>query len=348
MRTPRLLFGTILAASCATSRSPASDTSAAPAPVRAIALPGAPPTGGVLMDYLAYDRAHHRVWVPAGNTGRVAVLDVASGQLSTVDGFPTAEVERNGTKRSVGPSSATVGEGYVFVGNRGDQTVCAIEADALVKAGCVTLESMPDGLAYVASTREVWATTPRDRSIVVIDAATPAHPAIKARIALEGEPEGFAVDDAHGVFYTNLEDKDRTLAIDIQRRQIAATWNPGCGDGGPKGLALDRQRGFLFVACTDRVKALDAGHGGKELAAIEAGAGIDNIEYLEARGWLYVGAARAGKLTIASIGASGAFERTAVLQTANGARNPVVAEDGTAYLTDSPEGKLLIVSPPAL
>ena len=40
--------------------------------VRPVPLPGAP-AAGVFMDYLAYDRAHHRVWVPAGNTGSVDV-----------------------------------------------------------------------------------------------------------------------------------------------------------------------------------------------------------------------------------------------------------------------------------
>ena len=92
----------------------------APAPaLTSIALPGAP-ADGVFMDYLAYDRAHHRVWVPAGNTGSVDVVDVKSGAVTRIDGFPTAEVERRGRKRVVGPSSATVGERYVYVGNRGD------------------------------------------------------------------------------------------------------------------------------------------------------------------------------------------------------------------------------------
>src|ERR1700690_4605854 len=35
-------------------------------------------------------------------------------------------------------------------------------------------------------------------------------------IKTDGSPECYAVDAAHGVFYTNLEDKNRTLAIDIK------------------------------------------------------------------------------------------------------------------------------------
>ena len=65
-------------------------------------------------------------------------------------------------------------------------------------------------------------------------------------IALPGAPAG-------GVFFTNLEDKDRTLRIDVRSRRVTTTWLPGCGDDGPKGLALDQALDFLFVACRDRV-----------------------------------------------------------------------------------------------
>jgi len=312
--------------------------------VKSIALPDAS-AQGVNMDYLAYDQAHHRVWVPAGNTGSVDVVDVTNGRIAKVDGFVTSEVERQGRKRTVGPSSAAVGVGGVHIGNRGDSSVCVVDADSLRKGACVKLDSMPDGLAYVGPTKEVWATTPRDKSITIIDAGTPGALTVKSKVSLEGQPEGFAVDPARGLFYTNLEDRDRTLAIDIKSRKVVRTWLPRCGADGPKGLALDHQSDFLFVACSDRVKVLDAGHDGKELSAITTGAGVDNIDYLEARRELYVGAARAATLTVASVDSRGQLKLEVVVPTATGARNAVVTEDGVAYLTDSPEGKLLVVSP---
>jgi DNA-binding beta-propeller fold protein YncE len=311
--------------------------------VRKIDLPGAPATGGVVMDYLAYDRAHHRVWVPAGNTGSVDVIDVDSGQIHRLEGFVTAEMERKGRKRTVGPSSATVGEGVVYVGNRGDSSVCAVDATTLLKGACVKLDSMPDGLAYVGSAKELWVTTPRDKSITILDAGNPAALAVKTKMSFDGEPEGYAVDDERGIFYTNLEDKDRTLAIDIKSHQIAKTWMPSCGEDGPKGLALDHARNFLVVACADRVKVLDAGHEGKELSMVATGDGVDNIDYVEARHAVYVGAARAAKLTIAIVDAAGKLAPEATVATANGARNGVVTDDGATYLTDAPEGKVLVV-----
>jgi DNA-binding beta-propeller fold protein YncE len=330
--------------SCKTGRAPTQAIAPVALTLRSIALPGAP-VEGVFMDYLAYDREHRRVWVPAGNTGSVDVVDTSSGQVTRLDGFPTAEVERRGTKRTVGPSSATVGDGFVFVGNRGDSSVCAIDAASFRRAGCLTLDSTPDGVAYVAATREVWVTTPRAKSITIIDATSAGALAVKGTMPLDGAPEGYAVDDARGIFYTNLEDKDRTLAIDVRSRRIVETWLPACGADGPKGLALDGRLDYLFVACTDHVLLLDAGHHGRQLSRIDTGAGVDNIDYVPKRRELYAAAARDAKLTVARIDDRGTLAPLAVVPTATGARNAVVTDEGAAYLTDSPEGKLLVVSP---
>ena len=43
------------------------------------------------------------------------------------------------------------------------------------------------------------------------------------------------VADGRGVFYTNLEDKDRTLAIDLRSRAVTKTWLPKCGEAGETG-----------------------------------------------------------------------------------------------------------------
>jgi DNA-binding beta-propeller fold protein YncE len=304
----------------------------------ALSLPGGPPVG---MDYLAFDASTGSLWIPAGNTARVDVLDTAKGTLTAVEGFAT---EKRG-ERTAGPSSAAAGDGFVYVGNRAGSQVCAVEARTLTKRGCVALASSPDGLQAIAATHELWVTTPHDKSITVLDLKDPAAPAVSGRIAFEGEPEGYAVDQARGVFFTNLEDKDRTLGIDVRRREIIGTWLPGCGEDGPRGLAIDRGFDFLFVACQDRVMVLDVGGDGKRLSTIDVGDGIDDIGYVESRRELYAAAARAGKLTIARLEPRGVLTTLAVVPTVSGARNAVATEDGTAYLTDSPEGKILVVAP---
>ena len=191
------------------------------------------------------------------------VVDALTGGVALISGFATAEMVRRGTKRTVGPSSVAIGDGLVYVGNRGDSSVCAIDAVHLTIETCVTLDSPPDGLAYAASTGEVWATTPRNRSITVVDAADGGLK-WKATIPLDGQPEGFAVDDRRGCFYTNLEDQDRTLRIDVRRRQVTSTWPAACSGRDRGGLALDGERNFLLVpsGMIELERFADCGSGG--------------------------------------------------------------------------------------
>lgn len=327
---------------CASGRAATTEARAATTEVRAIALPDAQPAG-VYMDYLAYDSANDRVWVPAGNTASVDVIDAKSGKISQVKGFVTQEMERNGKKRVVGPSSAAVGEGAVYIGNRGDFSVCAIAEESLEKGACITLDAMPDALVYVASTKEVWVTTPRDKSIRILDVAAPSSITAKTKLSFDGEPEGFALDEPRGLFYTNLEDKDRTLAIDLATHKTVHTWLPGCGESGPKGLAVDHAQNYVIVACADRIKVLNASEDGKELSSIGTGAGVDDIAYVEAEHKVYVGAAQAAKLTIAALEAGGKLTVLSEVPTAQGARNAVVTAGGDVYLTNSPAGGLLLI-----
>jgi len=337
-----LLFACLAAA--ASPAQPAKPAPAAAYTVLPLPLPGGG-DDGIVMDYLAFDPATGFVWVPAGNTGAVDVVDTAQGQVKQISGFPTAEVQFRGAKRVVGPSSAAVGEGVVYVGNRGDSSVCAVDARSLTRGPCGKLDSSPDGLAYVAPTKELWVTTPRDSSVRILDGATLAQ---KARIAFEGRPEGFAVDAVRGRFYTNLEDKDRTLAIDIKSRRTVATWNPKCGEEGPHGLRLDAKAGFLFVACDDHTEVLDAAHDGAVLSSIETGEGVDDLDYAPGNRLLYIGAAKAAKLTVARVDAAGKITLVAQVPTQPGARNGVVTPNGRVYLghgSMSKSSNLLVVAP---
>jgi DNA-binding beta-propeller fold protein YncE len=310
---------------------------------KSIALPGA--NGPVSLDYLASDRAGGRVWIPAGDTGSVDVYDVASAKLTRIDGFKTVEKEVRGKKRVMGPSSATIGDGVVYVGNRATSEICVIDGAKLARGACLTIAAAPDGLQYVASTKELWVTTPRDKSITVLDASTPAKLKAKTKISFDGDPEGYAIDDAHGVFYTNLEDKDKTVAVDAKTHKITATWDSKCGKDGPRGLALDVAKGFLFVACTTFVEVLDVAHGGAILSKLDTGEGVDNIDYLDARGQLFVAAGKAATFTLAKVDDKGVLTLLGSAPTAQGTRVVVADRDGSAYVTDPMNGQILAISP---
>jgi DNA-binding beta-propeller fold protein YncE len=287
----------------------------------------------VIMDYLAADG--DRVWAPAGNTGKVFVLE--KGAFKSVDGFAT---KKGRNDRLMGPSSVTVGEGAVYVGNRGDSRIWAIDPKTLEKKGSVELSSTPDGTFWVAPTKEVWVTTPRDNSIQIIDSGMK----IAGKIAVDG-PEGYAVDAGRGIVYTNLEEKDRTLAIDAKSRKIVADWDAGCGKEGPRGLAIDAGRGVLFVACAVKgLRAIDA-KTGAEKARVETGEGVDNIDYLPSKRLVYVAAGRSEKLTVVHLEDDGSLKVVATSPIGKGSRVVVVTQDGTAYAADSAGGQLWMFKP---
>jgi DNA-binding beta-propeller fold protein YncE len=308
----------------------------------AIGLPGGPPVG---MDFTAYDPATNRVWIPAGNTGNVDVIDAATGKVTPIGGFATAPPRKPDRPR-MGPSSAAVGEGVVWIGNRGDNRLSGFDARTLAPRGVVQLPSMPDGLAYVPTKHELWATTPRDQTITIVNVGGKA-PGPLATIKVDGSPEGFAVDAAHGAFFTNLEDKDRTLKIDVETRRVVASWPAGCGAEGPRGLALDAARRWLFVACTNGAVVLDLAHDGARLGHLETGGGVDLLDYDGRRHLLFIAAGKDANLVIARIDDRGAPHLIATVPTSKGARNPVLDASGAAYVEDAANGRLLVVEPRA-
>lgn len=316
--------------------------------LKPIPLPGT--NGTVALDYFAYDRDTGKVWVPASNTGSVDMIDEKTDSVSQITGFRTGEIERRGRKIMVGPTAASIGDGVVYIGNRGDRTLCAIDAKTLARGDCVSVSTdgvTPDGVVYVAATKELWVTTrpapvssaDAAKSLQVFDASDPHHLKWKTKISLDGLAEGYAVDNGRGLFYTNVEGTGTTVVIDVRTRKIVAKWNVGSTD--LQGLALDTARKFLFVACADHVANIDAAHDGKILDSIQTGAGLDNIDYSAEKKLVYAAASQVATLTIAEVGDDGKFHLKATIPTVKGARGVVAASGDTAYLIDPVEGRML-------
>src|SRR5438034_5125704 len=326
------------------SPTPASDYE-----LKRINLPGA--TGAVALDYFAHDRATGKLWVPASNTGSVDVIDEKSDAVSQITGFPTGEIERRGKKITVGPTAASVGDGVVYIGNRGNAGLCVIDAKTFTRGECVPVSPdrgvTPDGVLYVTATREIWITTrptlggdpAAAKSLQVFDASDPHRLKWKSKIPLDGLAEGYAVDNDRGLFYTNIEDAGVTIAVDVRSRDIVAKWNPGSAD--LQGLALDAARRLRFVAGGDHVVSMDAGHGGKVLDCIATGQGWGNVDYSSYANVPDAASSQAATLIIAEVGDDGKFHLKATVPTVKGARGVVAGKGETLYLIDPSEGRIL-------
>ena len=312
--------------------------------VRILALPDHG-QGNITMDYIAYDPKTGYVWVPAINIGSVDVVDTSNGSVREISGFATKEVEFRGRKRALGPSGVSIGDGVVYIGDRADSSVCAVDERTLARKTCGHIDSTPDGVVYIAPTKEVWVTAPGDNSVRILDSQTLSQ---KEKLTFEGRPEGYSVDAKRGRLYMNYEDKDLTTAIDLKTHKTVAKWQSSCGEDGPHGLSVDQNTGYLFVACSTRAEVLDAGHNGEKLSSIDTGDGVDDLNYSPATHTLYVGAAKDARLTVARVDAAGKLSQVGVVPTHEGARNGVVTKNGTVYLAHSQLGKLaglVVVSP---
>ena len=322
--------------------------------LKPISLPGA--SGVVSLDYFAYDRSTGKLWVPASNTGSVDVIDEISDAISQVAGFKTGEVELRGRKVPLGPTAVSIGDGVVYIGNRGDSSLCVIDAKTLKQEACLEVApasagpaAAPDAVVYVAATRELWITTgappigvaSADKTIQVFDASEPRHLKLKLKIPLDGSAKGYAVDNQKAVFYTNIDEAGKTVAIDLRSHKVVAEWKV---HDDLQGLALDSARGFLFVACGDHVVSLDVAHGGRLIDSMVTGPGLDNIDFSHDKKLLYAAASITATLSIIEVGDDGKFRLQALVPTVKGARGVVAGKGETAYLIDPAEGRILKVT----
>ena len=287
-------------------------------------------------DYITYDANTNTVWVPAITVGSVYVIDAATEKVHDIEGFATKEVPmRNGQVGVQGPSGVYVGDGVVYIGDRADKSICAVDEKTLVRKNCGHIDSTPDGVVYIAPTGEVWVTSPGDNSVRILDSHTLQQ---KEKLTFDGRPEGYAVDAKRGRLYMNYEDKDLTTAIDLKSHKTVAEWHPDCGPDGPHVLQIDQNTGYLFVACSLGAKVLNAGGNGEVLSSVTTGDGVDDINYAPATHMLYIGSPKDGNLTVARVNAAGKLSVVAVVRTREGERNGVVTKSGTVYMAHARPG----------
>jgi len=244
-------------------------------------------TPGIGFDDLRYSPRLHRVLVPAGRSGRLALIDPDTLRTTSLALFSSKPDYSGG--HDDGPTSVDEAGGRLAVTDRTTHTLVVFDATAPEHALTVPLGSEPDYVRFVPTTHEIWVTEPdAERIEVLSDAANAANaaPVPSATIAVADGPESLVVDAVRGRAYTHRW-HGATLAIDVKTRAVVGQWSNGCE--GSRGIAVDEQRGWLFASCSEGVvSVLDAEHDGALLSRIDAGAGFDVMGYSERLGHLYL------------------------------------------------------------
>lgn len=308
-----------------------------------IVLPGG--EGGIGFDDMRWAPALRQVLVPAGRTGRLALIDPRSGRVQCIAGFTASA--GSGEGHGAGSTSADAGAGLLFASDRNRRVVDIIDLGKKRIVADVALGGGPDYVRWVEPLGEVWVTEPSRKQIERFALSHDGAPRLFRRgaIAVPDGPESLAIDATRGRAYTHTW-HDHTLAIDLKQQRVVAQWENGCA--GARGIALDEGRGWLFVGCEEgKAVSLDVAHGGKELGRVATGKGVDIIAWSPRRSHLYVPGGDAATLSIVAVDAHGGLRVVRTLPTAPDAHCVAADDLGHAYVCDPTHGRVLVFDDPA-
>jgi len=219
------------------------------------------------------------VFLSEGSSGRVAVIDLASG-----DRRSSTDLNRNGYHDSFSGDLALDGaRNVLYVADRGNSRVVAIDArlgviDARPRGilASVALGGQPFHLSLSPDRKKLYVTEPESQSVSVIDASEPTAPKVEA-VLRTGSGLSGVIATAGRVYVSNAAD-DSITVIDAATNRVETEIPiriPGLEQlrgVAPSGLAYDEKTGWLLVAEAgiNAVAVIDT-HSAKVLGHIPVG-----------------------------------------------------------------------------
>ena len=302
----------------------------------AVELPGSGP--GIGFDDLRFSPRLGRVLAPAGRSGRLALVDPATREVTAIEGFSASDAFDGG--HDFGVTSAEDTGAVLLATDRTARELLVIDAGARAIVGRTPLAAGPDYVRWVAPTAEIWVTEPSAEQIEIFSLpAGETAPQPVARISIRGGPESLIIDGTRRRAYTHLWE-GATVAIDLDRREPVATWDNGCD--GSRGIALDEARGFLFAGCREgRATLLDVTTGARR-AEVWPVDGVDVIDYDPVLHHLYLAGQIDATLAIVGVDSRGEMAVLGLEHTAIGASCVVSDRRGHAWVCDPQGGRLLV------
>lgn len=326
------------------SNAPPSAPSTAMAPGGPIKTFRLTPQGGVGFDDLWFSLEMHAVLAPAGGTGCVEAFEPGSFARTSLCGIGTDGAYAGG--HGEGTTSADFGAGLVFAIDRGSRTLKVVDPQLKRVVASAPLGGGPDYVRWVSSTREVWVTEPDQEQIELFSLSTDNPPKIARAGALpvEGGPESLVIDARHDRAFTHLW-RGRTVPIAISRHAIGPAFPNGCN--GSRGIALDADRGQLFVGCSEgKAVVVDVQRGNEILGSAETADGVDIIALNSALHHLYVPAASDGTVAVLGVGKQGNLTKLGALPAIKGTHCAIADDHGRVWVCSPDTGSLLVFDDP--
>jgi hypothetical protein len=258
-------------------------------------------------DYLATDPSGQRLFVSHGT--HVEVVDTATRRVvGTVDNTPGVH----------GIALAEdLNRGYVSAGATALVVVFDLKSLARL-AEIKTTGENPDAILYEPKSKRVLTFNGRGQNVTVIDAQKNE---VIGTVPLGAKPE-FAVSDAEGHVFVNLEDRNSIAQIDPATLKVVSVWGlDHCVE--PSGLAIDRPHHRLFSVCSNKIMAVTDATTGRHIAELTIGGNVDGAGFDDARQEAYASGGD-GTLTVVKEQSPDKFSVVESVKTKAGARTMVV------------------------
>jgi DNA-binding beta-propeller fold protein YncE len=276
-------------------------------------------------DYLSVDETFHRLFV-SHNT-KVHVIDLSRdsvigeiGGLNGVHGIAFAPEFNRG-----------------FITSGRDSAVVVFDLKSLAKISEITIDAKnPDAICYDPYTKRIFCINHTGGSATAIDAATGK---VLATVATGGTGE-YAVSDARGRLYVNLEDQSEVCVIDTKALKVAAKWNLAPCES-PSGMAIDAENDRLFTTGHNQMMAVLNLTSGKVITTLPIGTGVDGCGFDSGTG-LAFSSNGSGTITIIKQHSPDNYSVVQNVETVKGARtmalDAITHTIYTSAMLDNPDG----------
>jgi DNA-binding beta-propeller fold protein YncE len=257
-------------------------------------------------DYLTVDPRTHQLYVP--RTTHTLVIDSETGK--TIADIPG---QKNAHGVAIAPAA---GRGFISDGG-GDGSIVIFDLKTNAVLGTVPAMEDADGIIFDPASGKVLVVSGRGKTFMAFRPdIDPQKGKIEDRVALRGEPE-FLAADATGKVYINLMDTNEVAVVDLAAKKVITHWSVAPG-GAPVGMAIDADKGRLFIGCRkpQRLIAMST-RDGKVLADLPIGESVDAVKL--DRGQVFASTA-GSQLVVAGETAPGKFAVTQIAKTGEGAR----------------------------
>ena len=263
-----------------------------------------PAGGSGKWDYLIVDSPHHHLFVSRAT--HVQAFDLDSGKVA-------GDIENTLGVHGIALAQ-DMNRGFTSNGKADSVTVFNLQSLETITEIKISGKD-PDAIIYDAPSKRIYTFNGHSDNATVIDAASARE---IASIPLPGGPE-FAVSDAAGHIFVNIEDKGQIAVIDVAKGSVQSTW-PLAPCVEPTGIALDAARHRLFSVCHNERLIVTDSLTGSRVAELPIGKHVDAAAFDPATSLVFSSNGDSADVTIVSEDSGGHYAVKGSLATASGAK----------------------------